>query len=46
MRKEYDKPEFEMVRIDLSKDVLNPSDPEPTVPGGGGGSSDDPFEEL
>ena len=46
MKKEYSSPDFEITQIMFSLNVLTLSDPEPTVPGGGGGSSDDPFNEL
>ena len=46
MKKEYSSPDLELTQIIFTSDGLTISDPEPTVPGGGGGSSDDPFEEL
>ena len=43
MKREYDSPEFEFLRIDISNQIMNPSvnDEEP-VPGGPG---EDPIEE-
>ena len=47
MRKEYVLPEIELIKINLSKDVLNVSDPEGTLPSQGEvtgpGNIDDDF---
>lgn len=46
MKKKYCSPDFDLINIKLNSDLLNVSDPEPTVPGGGGGSTEDPFGEI
>ena len=47
MKKKYVSPELETIKLGIITDILVLSDPEPTVPGGGGGSGDtDPFGDL
>nr|WP_316621751.1 hypothetical protein [uncultured Ruminococcus sp.] len=48
MKREYSSPDFEFVKLTITKDVLTISDPESSIPEGGGGASavDDPFAGL
>lgn len=44
MRELYSTPELSFIEFNIKGDVLTVSDPEPSIPSGGGGARpDDPF---
>ena len=46
MKKIYSKPELDIVELHITADILSISDPESSIPEGGGGADPDPFGEL
>ena len=46
MKRKYSKPELDITELIITLDVLNVSDPESSIPEGGGGADPNPFEEL
>lgn len=42
MKELYSSPELNYIMFDLKSDVLSASDPEPSIPSGGGGADPNP----